>query len=392
MPVRDMRPRHALTSPLVPLLALSALVLMALATTPAQAIVGGTDQVSDQFTAPLAYIEISEPRGTGACTGTLIAPSVIMTAAHCVYETNRRDNLVGIARPSDFRIRVGSRNASSAALGVAAEVTAVLPQPYYRWDGNRHFHDIALLALARPLAQTPAHLAEQRPGAGKPLLIAGYGRNSTNDRSGPRKLRVAQIDAADPATCHLVSESFDPSWLFCGTAATTDLVVPGGTACFGDSGGPAFASENTTGNVVVEGVISYGAGTDCEVSRSYLTLVASERGFIDRALATEPEHWGALRDDPPSASVRAADHRVGRAGFLSVRIDDDRSRRSRIAIVFYAGNGQRAAQAFRSVPTNRWVRLEFGPSARRESGTFCVQATDSKKKESNTACARDVVR
>jgi hypothetical protein len=386
-----MRPRPALTSLLVPLLALCALVLMSLAT-PAHAIVGGTDQVSDQFTAPLAYIEISEPRGTGACTGTLISPSVIMTAAHCVYETNRRDNLIGIARPSDFRIRVGSRDVSNAGLGVAAEVTAVLPQPYYRWDGNRHFHDIALLALARPLSQTPAHLAEQHPDAGKPLLIAGYGRKSTNDDTGPRKLRVAQIDAANPATCHLVSESFDPSWLFCGSAATTDLIVPGGTACFGDSGGPAFASENTTGNVVVEGVISYGAGTDCEVSRSYLTLVASERGFIDRALATDPRHWGGLRDDPPSARVRAVDRRVGRAGFLSVRIDDDRSRRSRIAIVFYAGNGERAAQAFRSVRTNRWVRLELGPRSRRASGSFCVQATDSKRKQSNTACARDVVR
>jgi len=387
-----LQPRHALTSLLVPLLALCALVLMSLAATPAEAIVGGTDQVSDQFTAPLAYIEISEPRGTGACTGTLIAPNVIMTAAHCVYETNRHGNLVGIARPANFRIRVGSRDVSNAALGVAAEVTAVLPQPYYRWDGNRHFHDIALPALARPLPQTPAHLAEQHPGAGKPLLIAGYGRSSTVDRGGPRKLRVAQIDAADPASCHLVSESFDPSWLFCGTAATSDLVVPGGTACFGDSGGPAFASENTTGNVVIEGVISYGAGTDCEVSRSYLTLVASERGFIDRALATEPRNWGKLRDDPPRAKVRAADSRVGHAGFVSVRINDDRSRRSRIAIVFYAGDGEQAAQAYRSVPTNRWVRLGLGTRTRRTAGTFCVQATDSKRKQSNTACARDVVR
>jgi Trypsin len=387
-----LHPRHALTSPLVPLLALCTLVLMSLAATPAEAIVGGTDQVSDQFTAPLAYIEISQPRGTAACTGTLIAPNVIMTAAHCVYETNRHDNLIGIARPADFRIRVGSRDVSNAALGIAAEVTEVLPQPYYRWDGNRHFHDIALLALARPLPQTPVHLAEQHPGAGKPLLIAGYGRSSTSDRGGPRKLRVAQIDAADPASCHLVSESFDPSWLFCGTAATSDLVVPGGTACFGDSGGPAFASENTTGNVVIEGVISYGAGTDCEVSRSYLTLVASERGFIDRALATEPRNWGGLRDDPPSARVRAAHRRVGRSGFISVRINDDRSRRSRIAIVFYAGDGEQAAQAYRTVPTNRWVRLGLGTRTRRATGTFCVQATDSKRKQSNTACARDVVR
>ena len=107
----------------------------------------------------------------------------------------------------------------TAALGVGARVVAVLPQPYYRWDGNHHFHDIALLALDRPLSQTPAVLAEQRPGAGKSLLIAGYGRSSTKDHTGPRSVAIGQIDAADPATCHLISEAFNPSWLFCGSAA-----------------------------------------------------------------------------------------------------------------------------------------------------------------------------
>jgi len=200
------------------------------------------------------------------------------------------------------------------------------------------------------------------------------------------------IDAADPDSYHLVSETFNPAWLFCGSAASTNAGVPGGTACFGDSGGPAFASENNAGNVVVEGVISYGAGADCEDSRSYLTLVSSERGFIDRALATRATDWGRLRDDPPRASVMAASRRAGQTGFLSVRIDDDNSRHSRVDIIFYSKGGQQTAQAFRSVATNRWVKLKLARQTRRSSGTFCVQGTDGTKKQSNTACARDVVR
>ena len=113
-----------------------------------------------------------------------------MTAAHCVYETTKHGNLLGIAPPSALFLRVGSRDVSNAALGVSVRVVAVLPQPYYRWDGTHHFHDIALLALERPLSQTPARLAEQRPGAGKSLLIAGYGRSSTRDRRGPRSCKV----------------------------------------------------------------------------------------------------------------------------------------------------------------------------------------------------------
>ena len=244
----------------------------------AGAIVGGTDRVDDSVTASAAFIEILTTNGSQTCSGTLIAPNVVMTAAHCVYENTRAGALVGIAQPSDISVRVGSRDPSDVNLGTIAGVTAILPQPYYRWDGARHFHDVALLALDRSIPEAPAALAEQRPDVGKALLIAGYGRTSmTGDP--PPALRVGLIHAASPASCHLASESFDPSWLFCG-AAVGDPEVPGGTACYGDSGGPAFANENTGANVVVEGVVSYGSHADCEHSRSYLVLVASERGFI----------------------------------------------------------------------------------------------------------------
>jgi hypothetical protein len=386
-----MRRRYALTRLLAPLL-LCALAAPALAPAPAGAIVGGTDQVSEGFTAPLAFIQISEPDGAATCSGTLISPTVVMTAAHCVYETSKQGNLLGIAGPSSLIVRVGSRDVTDARLGAGAKVVAVLPQPYYRWDGNRHFHDIALLALDRSMPEAPAALAEQRPGAGKALLIAGYGRTSTHGAGQRGVLRIAQIDAVAPAACHLISETFNPSWLFCGTAASDRGSVPGGTACFGDSGGPAFASENTARNVVVEGVISYGSGLDCEASRSYLTLVSSERGFIDRALVTQAGLWSTLRDDPPTAIVKPVIRTAGHAGFLFLRIDDDRSKRSRVGITFYNGGHHKLARAFRSVPTNHWVKFRLPGDSRRVSGSICVQGTDSTKKQSNTACARDVNR
>ena len=387
--------RHGLqasASGLVRMLAgLSVLLALAVAAPTAGAIVGGTDQTDDAFAAPLAYIEITEPGGIGSCTGTLIAPAVVMTAAHCVHNTTRRGNLVGVARPSEITVRVGSRNVSDPALGVKARVVAVLPQPYYRWDGRRHNHDVALLALDRVVPQAPAVLAEQRPDAGKSLLIAGYGATSTNDNTRPAALKAALIDAADPDSCTLVSESFDPSWLFCGEAST-DPAVPGGTSCYGDSGGPAFAYENTFANVVVEGVISYGSRQSCESSRSYLVLVSSERGFIDRALATPPAGWGRLRDLPPMAKVRAIHRRVNKRGTLSLRIDDDKSRHSRVAITFSTRSGKRISRAIRNVPTNRWVTFRVGSRSRPFKGVVCAQGTDATKKQSNIACAADVIR
>ena len=188
-------------------------------------------------------------------------------------------------------------------------------------------------------APDPGGARRAAPGRGQVAADRRLRRNSTNDNSRPAALKAALIDAADPASCTLVSESFDPSWLFCGEAAT-DPAVPGGTSCYGDSGGPAFAYENTVANLVVEGVISYGSGEECEFSRSYLVLVSSERGFIDRALATPPPGWGKLRDLPPKAKVRALHRRLNQRGMLTLRVDDDKSRHSRVAITFYDARRQ----------------------------------------------------
>jgi hypothetical protein len=372
-------------------LAVMSVLVVSWGTAPiAGAIVGGTDQVPDAFAAPVAFIEISTPSGSETCSGTLIAPAVVMTAAHCVYESNAAGNLLGIAVPSDISVRVGSSNLSDPTLGTAAGVVAVLPQPRYRWNGSQHFHDIALLALDRSLPQTPATLAEQRPEAGNDLLIAGYGRASMTDNAPSSALRAGLITTADPASCDLASKGFDPSWLFCGAAAT-GAATPGGTACYGDSGGPAFAYGDGDANPVVEGLISYGSRVDCE-ARSYLVLVASERGFIDRALATPPRAWARLRDNPPTAAIRSIGLHVGQAGVVSLRIDDDRSRHSQVVIAFYTRGGRRLTHADRAVATNRWVRFKLQRQMQRFSGYVCAQGTDGTDKNSNLACASDVIR
>src|SRR3954468_6121970 len=204
--IRACSPTRGTARPLRLLTAACVLLALAITAPTAGAIVGGTDQTSDPFAAPLAFLTITDSSGVGWCSGTLISPTVVMTAAHCVYETGRRGNLLGVSTPSEIVVRVGSRNVSNAALGTKAAVVAVLPQPYYRWDGSRHNHDVALLALDRSMPQRPATLAEQRPAEGTSLLIAGYGSVSTNDQTVPSALKAALIDAADPSTCSLASE------------------------------------------------------------------------------------------------------------------------------------------------------------------------------------------
>ncbi len=367
--------------------------ISALSASSAYGIVGGTDQLSDSFAAPIAYIELDGRDATFSCTGTLISPTVVMTAGHCVYDTTDSGNLIGIIAPDKIRVRVGARLLADPTQGTPAGVIAVLPQGAYRWDGRHRFHDIALLALDRAMTQTPARLPEQTPDPTKPLLIAGYGQTSTGDTTRNRPLRAGIITASDPTSCKLSDEKFDIKWLFCGASSTDPtLAVPGATACHGDSGGPAFGFENTLENLTVEGIISYGTNSSCEFSRTYAVLVSSERGFIDRALATPPALWRELRDDPPHASIKPLRRRVGVVGTLSVRIDDDKSTRSRIEVSFYTKKFKRVNGAFRSVKTNRWVTFTIDATPAPFNGFVCVEGYDKKAKLSNLACAPDVVR
>ena len=94
-----------------------------------------------------------------------------------------------------------------------------------------------------------------------------------------------------------------------------------------------------------------------------------------------------MRDDPPTAEVKPVSRKVGQTGFLLVRIDDDRSSHSRVDITFRTA-GRQVAQAFRSVPTNRWVKFRLRAESKRTSGSICVQKGRTARRSSRTGPAR----
>ncbi|WP_420892479.1 trypsin-like serine peptidase [Phaeobacter piscinae] len=79
-----------------------------------------------------------ELNGQGFCTGTLIAPDLVLTAAHCVYD--QRHNL----RPADqITFRAGLRDGVAIAERQALQIAA---DPEFRSGGRLDLENIRMMS------------------------------------------------------------------------------------------------------------------------------------------------------------------------------------------------------------------------------------------------------
>lgn len=179
------------------------------------------------------------------CSGTLVAPRVVLTAAHCAE---------GVS-PGDFEIGFGADLRTAVRLGV--ERVEVHPDYDRGGDQRPPRNDLALLGLAEappagvaPIPILPAHMGVRAEDLGSTLEFVGFGA----DRLGVTGVKLAiknQLDwvCVEPEGCPIVLGA---------QAAPNTLCYdesPGGP-CSGDSGGPALFMR---GNLeFVAGATSYG--------------------------------------------------------------------------------------------------------------------------------------
>ncbi|MGC2785094.1 MAG: trypsin-like serine protease, partial [Roseiarcus sp.] len=153
-----------MTSPLFRFLRTLALVA-ALATpfAPACALVGG--EPDGRFADRVAMVLIRGGDKAGFCTGLVLGPRVLLTAAHCLRPL--RD------------MAVHYRDAAGAP--VVIPVDAAVFHPLYRADAIKarvESIDLALIRTARPLAPrfVAAAIADGGPPPiGAPAIVSGYG-------------------------------------------------------------------------------------------------------------------------------------------------------------------------------------------------------------------------
>lgn len=220
-------------------------------------IVGGRAASIAEFPS-LAYIEARHGRSGFACTGTVVAPRVVLTAAHCIESQE-----TGAFTPAgDYALATGTTSPGQTEpqnfFGVAE--THVFPG----FDPGSLRGDAGILILDHPTTAPPLALAGPAEAAfytgGAPVQLAGWGLTRANALRGPGSLRATEMVVQSPALCRRKTRNFYRPYSTAAQLCT--LATPANSGgCFGDSGGPAIA-QRADGTPVQLGVISTG-GPSC---------------------------------------------------------------------------------------------------------------------------------
>lgn len=202
-------------------------------------IIGGTPTSGD----PAVVLLVSYPADKSTfdtCTASLVAPTVLLTAAHCVDATTHAGYVFGVFTGPDASAYPTAAQLAPQLLPISETAT----HPDYDRDAP-FYADIGVALLKDPLATAPLPVQQAPLDAsieGAEARIVGYGQlvyKELNLQKHEATTVVAKLDAVDTLTVGDVAHK----------------------SCVGDSGGPALVVMDGVETIV--GVDSYADTTGC---------------------------------------------------------------------------------------------------------------------------------
>ena len=242
-------------------------------------VVGGSTTNASEFPWQAALVFDASFGGTDNqrqfCGGSLVTPYIVVTAAHCLFDTDP-DCLAPPPAPcvdapggdgtraldaNDVDVIVGRTTLSGSG---GEERNAAANYINGAYDPNTAVADLGYVKLETPIATQPRidivdrdNLQAWRVGAA--TRVSGYGRTQEGGPSGSDTLLFATVPVINDTVCanpFVYGSGFVPLAQIC-----AGFLAGGIDSCQGDSGGPLqTAAGAASGTTRLVGVVSFGEG------------------------------------------------------------------------------------------------------------------------------------
>ena len=271
-------------------------------------------QIAEAGTYPwMAYVLDLHGQDAGQCSGTVVAPNLVLTAGHCAENVQTR----APDEPSGYQVVTSNVNwAVPETERQVSGVTRVIPCPCF--DRRTDIGDVALLQISTPTT-APAVTLASIPPAGAKALLAGWGKTYYKQVAPVERLRWAQTIVQRPQRCEREAPPFSPASELC----VVDPPERRTGVCNGDSGGPLLLPEpSAVGGMVQIGVADHTYDECTTSSPSVFTRVDAISAWVKgwtQALASAPPASTPLPTDTVAAPTLPG---VASVGSLAIKGND----------------------------------------------------------------------
>jgi S1-C subfamily serine protease len=212
-----------------------------------------------------AVVSLSFPNG--GCSGTLIAPNLVLTALHCVAAIDNGNRVGADFDAQSITVSVGSDHSVFNGRGDAQGA-----QVFHYDTTTLEQHDIALVLLDRELRAPTARIRWDPLQPGDSVTAVGYGVDESGQpTSGRQQRNDLQVVGIGPTVGNLIGE-----------VPEGELVTNGGI-CHGDSGGPLFDELGQVAGVASRVSASEANCVDEQGEEAIYGIAAAHRDLIMQA-------------------------------------------------------------------------------------------------------------